>query len=347
MVQKHEGKNSGIGQTRFAPTPSGFLHAGNAANALIIFGLAAKYGAKVLLRIDDLDAARVRPEYLQDIFQVLDGLHLHPDQGPKNPAEMAEWSQHRRLKNYQQLLDQLVATGRVYACRCSRNQLLQAGYGGRYPGVCRHKNLPLDQPGLSWRLNTEGLEPVSWQDAWLGPQTGQGAANEGDFIIRRKDGLPAYHVASLSDDVQFGIDLIVRGQDLAGSTATQLQLAQLAGLEAFGKAVFVHHPLLKSPDGQKLSKSAGAAAISRTASSSQAAENRLSPANSQSETTNTPSAPHSPGNRGPSPAEHYRNVAVLLGADPGQLPKEPTWADLLEVFNAYDLPHPGALHLSL
>jgi glutamyl-tRNA synthetase len=323
MVQKSGGKISGIAQTRFAPTPSGFLHAGNAANALIIFGLAAKYGAGVLLRIDDLDAARVRDEYLHHIFDVLEWLHLRPDQGPENPAAMAEWSQQRRLANYERLLDHLVATGRVYACRCSRNQLLQAGYGGRYPGLCRNKKLPLDQPGLSWRLNTEGLEPVPWHDAWFGPQTGQVTRDEGDFIIRRKDGLPAYHIASLSDDAHFGINLIVRGQDLADATAAQLQLARLAGLEAFCKAVFVHHPLLRSPDGQKLSKSAGAAAIRRTA------------------------AIPSLEDAGPSPADHYRNAAKILGADPQTLPPEPSWTDLLEVFAAHDLPHPGALHLSL
>ncbi len=323
MVQKNGGKISCDWQTRFAPTPSGFLHAGNAANALITFGLAAKFGAQVLLRIDDLDAARVKPEYLNNIWQILALLGLKPDQGPSNLQEMEPWSQHQRLANYQQLLDKLIATGRVYGCSCSRNQLLQAGYSSRYPGTCRHKNLPLDQPGISWRLNTDGLDPVSWTDAWQGPQSINTTRDEGDFIIRRKDGLPAYHIASLSDDTTFGINLIVRGQDLLRSTAAQLLLARLAGLAAFNSATFVHHPVLKGSNGQKLSKTAGSAAITRTTAMPSLAEG------------------------GPSPAEHYRNAAAMLGATPETLPKQPRLADLLQVFAAYDLPHPQALHLSL
>ncbi|MBI1193840.1 MAG: tRNA glutamyl-Q synthetase [Bacteroidetes bacterium] len=323
MVQHTRGKYTAALRTRFAPTPSGFLHAGNAANALIIFGLAYKFGAKVLLRIDDLDSARVRPEYLDNIWQVLDWLGLKPDEGPATPSEMVQWSQHQRLVNYTLLLDQLVATGRVYACSCSRNQLLQAGNASRYPGNCRHKNVPLEQPGTSWRLNTEGLDPVTWTDAWQGPQIIDIAREQGDFIIRRKDGLPAYHIASLSDDTAFGINLAVRGLDLIGSTGAQLLLAKLAGLTVFQSAVFVHHPLLKGADGQKLSKSAGAAAIGRKAAQSSLME------------------------QGPSPAEHYRSAAALMGAEPASLPEQAQLTDLLQVFQSHDLPHPHALPLSL
>ncbi len=224
---------------------------------MMTWALAAHFKTRVALRIDDLDTLRIKPEYIDNIFQVLEQLQLRPDKGPQKAEQVPEWSQHTRWQQYETFLERLIQSGRVYACSCSRATILASDPSGRYPGTCRERNLPLDEPNLSWRLNTQGLNAVKWEDALLGPQQLKPAEDSGDWVIRRRDGLPAYHIASLSDDLNCKVDLIVRGEDLLPSTAVQISLARLAGYEQFGQLRFYHHPLLLNETGQKLSKSAG------------------------------------------------------------------------------------------
>jgi glutamyl/glutaminyl-tRNA synthetase len=248
--------------SRIAPTPSGYLHLGNAFNFLLTEKITRGKGGNLRLRIDDLDAPRLRREYLEDIFETLKWLGIGIDAGPHNVAEQMEgYSQQLRIGQYNQLLERLVGTGKVFACECSRKEVQERSVDGQYPGTCRDKKLPLSTEGLAWRYRTDGDDIVTWTDAIMGPQTISISDYARDFIIRRRDGLPAYHVASLSDDVAYRIDTIVRGEDLLFSTAAQLWLAKSAGLDAFSNCAFYHHPLLVDETGEKLSKSAGSMSL--------------------------------------------------------------------------------------
>lgn len=241
--------------TRLAPTPSGYLHIGNILNFLLVQDWAKQLGAKILLRIDDLDSDRVQAHYVDYIFEVLEKLGISWDLGPRNRTDLATWSQHKRSSVYETLLQQLINTGRVYACDCSRAQLQSRGER-EYQGYCRHRNIPLDADNVAWRLITDEVDVVFLEKAneRISPNLFQ---KTGDPVIRRRDGIAAYHVASLADDIEFGVTHVVRGSDLLDATALQVYMAQLLGLNAFNQLSFWHHPLLVNQEGVKLSKSAG------------------------------------------------------------------------------------------
>lgn len=249
-------------RTRIAPTPSGFLHLGNAASFLLTAALARQSGARLLLRIDDMDRERVRPEYVQDVFDTLRFLEIDWEEGPRNAEEFeARWSQRHRLPLYEAALRQLAAGGHVFACTCSRAEVLQAGGDGGYPGTCLHKGLSLDTPGAAWRLDTTAPRPLVWRTPQGPQQAAELPPSVRHFVVRKKDGAPAYQLSSLADDVHFGVDFIVRGADLLDSTLAQLYAAQVLGLSAFTGSSFIHHGLLPDEQGNKLSKSAGATSV--------------------------------------------------------------------------------------
>jgi glutamyl-tRNA synthetase len=227
---------------RFAPTPSGYLHIGNALNFVLNWLLARLNGGKILLRIDDLDAERKRPEYVADVFENLLWLELDWDEGPISPEDFEKnWSQRLRLPLYFKQLDKLRATGLLFACRKSRRDL--EPFDGQYPPGFRRQGIPLDEPDAAWRVDASMAKSLA------------------DFIVRRRDGLPAYQVASLADDLFFGITHVVRGADLGPSTASQRFLAECLNEDNFLTINFLHHPLLTDEHGAKLSKSEGAAAL--------------------------------------------------------------------------------------
>ena len=248
--------------TRIAPTPSGFLHLGNAYSFLTTQSLAQKHGAKILLRIDDLDRERYRPAYVEDIFETLDFLEITIDQGPKNLREFeSEWSQIHRMEKYEQALNQIPATGKIFACDCSRKKIQQLDPSGYYLGQCIDRKYPLDRPDSAWRMDTQEsdfLQFAEYPDRKESKLIPQDAAF---YIVRKKDRLPAYHLTSMVDDLHFGVDLIVRGSDLYSSTLAQLDLARSIGADRFSSIVFHHHPLIKGPNKEKLSKSEGATSI--------------------------------------------------------------------------------------
>lgn len=242
---------------RLAPTPSGFLHKGNTFNFLLNWMYSRQLGANILLRIDDLDAARSRVEYLEDIFETLHWLEIDWNLGPKDVNDFQQnWSQTLRLPNYQAQLEKLVAKGLVFACDCSRKSLQEAGFTGAYPGICENKNLPLNND-FAWRVRVPVGEVISIQDAKVGLINVNLSATLGSFVIKTREGIPAYQLASLCDDVQFGVTHVIRGQDLLASTAAQLYLAKILVLEIFQNIQFYHHPLITDLAGNKLSKSAG------------------------------------------------------------------------------------------
>lgn len=248
--------------TRIAPTPSGFLHAGNAVNFLLIEKIAKITGSRILLRIDDLDMERTRQEYLQDIFDSLHWLGIEWHMGPRSVEEhIANWSQTSRISRYAQLLDRLRALGVLYACTCSRSRMDRAEHL-----ACKRGDHDLDDPAAAWRIRIREGTMVGMRDLQGGISSFDVAALIGDTTLRQRPiggsvCLPAYQIASLADDIDRNVSLIVRGADLLPSTAVQLHLASLLGLDHFLRISFWHHPLIKDEDGRKLSKSDGSASL--------------------------------------------------------------------------------------
>lgn len=244
-----------ITKTRLAPTPSGYLHLGNVLSFAITAYLAEKNNAKILLRIDDIDRARVRPEYVQDIFDTLNYLAIPWHEGPKDAADFEQnYSQVHRMHLYNYALDQLKSNDKIYACSCSRSNMETCN--------CLSKNIPLDAKDVCWRLITDKQADIYVKDI-------SGVVNEGfilpdevrNFIVRKKDGFPAYQLTSVVDDLFYAVNLVVRGQDLWPSTLAQGALAAALGSEDFASIGFYHHPLINGVDGQKLSKSAGSTSV--------------------------------------------------------------------------------------
>ncbi len=249
--------------TRFAPAPTGYLHLGHVVNAIYVWGIARATGAEVLLRIEDHDRQRCRPEYEAALLDDLDWLGFAPDRHPTKEfrAGASTGRQSDRQPIYEEAADQLRAAGLVYGCRCSRQDLAAAGRSVEgeiiYPGTCRERQWPLDDRA-AWRVRI-GTGTETFDDLLCGPQLQDPAAQCGDLVIRDRLGNWTYQfVASVDDDRQ-GVDLVVRGRDLLASTGRQQRLARLNGRAV--SAAFAHHPLvMKSPD-QKLSKSDGATGV--------------------------------------------------------------------------------------
>jgi glutamyl/glutaminyl-tRNA synthetase len=246
-------------KTRIAPTPSGYLHVGNILSFSLTVALARRAGASVLLRIDDLDRERVSRDFLEDIFETLRFLEIPWDEGPADVTEFERrYSQVHRMELYEKALRALREAGSVFGCACSRRQLRE----GIYPGTCRELGLSLEAEDVSWRLRTSGSEVLRVKTLDRGMIETELPAEMQDFVVRRKDGFPAYQLTSLVDDVYYGVDGIVRGEDLWPSTLAQHYLSVcLPGTEPFRAATFYHHALLKGADGEKLSKSAGVTSI--------------------------------------------------------------------------------------
>lgn len=247
-----------FGRTRLAPTPSGYLHLGNLFSFSLTAALAAKSGAKILLRIDDLDQDRVRPEYVEDIFETLSFMNIAWHEGPDSyESYLNNYSQLGRQQLYNKALNYLKENNMVYACSCSRNQVHQNGFQGSYPGTCRLKGISLDEKDVCWRLITDGQVDLKIKDLKEGGVTTKLPATMFDFIVKKKDSCAAYQLSSLIDDWHFGVDFIVRGEDLWPSTLAQTYLAGVLNQTSFLNTVFYHHPLVKNAEGVKLSKSAG------------------------------------------------------------------------------------------
>ncbi|HUQ14618.1 MAG TPA: glutamate--tRNA ligase family protein [Gemmatimonadales bacterium] len=244
--------------TRFAPSPTGFLHLGHVANAICVWGVARALGGRVLLRVEDHDRGRSRPEYEAAALEDLEWLGLAPDLG--TPAELRlGTSPHRQSdceRAYAAALEGLARTARVYACDCTRKDIAaEAGdpldQETRYPGRCRDRGLPLTD-GRGIRIVMEpGAE--TFADALLGVVTQAPSEQCGDLLLRDRTGNWTYQFAVVVDDDRHDVDLVVRGEDLLPSTGRQIRLSRMLGRER--PPVFLHHPLIRKEDGAKLSKS--------------------------------------------------------------------------------------------
>ena len=252
-------------RTRIAPTPSGFLHAGNGVSFILTYAITRAFEGTILLRIDDLDAERMRPEYVDDIFKTLNWLGLEYDEGPISPDDFYQnFSQHKRLEIYNNFIQKLQTTDLLYECQCSRKDIRLHSLNGLYPKTCRNNHLTADsiyKKETAWRIQVEDFTTICFEEWQKENFSIKLDTTLGDFIIRQKNGLPAYQIASLADDELYKINFIVRGNDLLNSTAAQVFLAEQIEHSPFPKNTFYHHPLLKNTEGVKFSKSEGAIAL--------------------------------------------------------------------------------------
>jgi glutamyl/glutaminyl-tRNA synthetase len=246
--------------TRFAPSPTGYLHLGHVANAIYVWGIARALGGRVLLRMEDHDRGRCRPAYEAAALEDLDWLGLEPDLGPT--AEFRSGSSPYRQSDcsacYEEALARLGERSGIFACDCSRKDIAaEAGDAFNeetvYPGRCRDRGLePAPDRGVRLRMEP-GVE--RFVDGLLGEQSQDPAAQCGDLLLRDRLGQWTYQLAVVVDDLRHEVDLVIRGEDLLSSTGRQLRMARLLGRER--PLVFTHHPLISKPDGAKLSKASG------------------------------------------------------------------------------------------
>ncbi len=269
-------------KSRIAPTPSGFLHIGNLYSFLLTWLWTKLNNGKLLLRIDDMDGERCRDEYLQDIFETLQFVDIDYDEGPTDVHDFKQhFTQHKRLENYYAAIEKLQSLESLYACICSRKDM-QSNLNMVDPLHCKEKKLPFNTPNSALRINVQNNPSVAFNDYLQGELTVNLPSVIPDFVVRQKNGLPSYQICSLVDDLLFGITHIVRGEDLLPSTAAQLHLAKtldevskpypptgnkhlkealLEKTGIFRQIRFLHHPLIKGWNGDKLSKSAGDTSI--------------------------------------------------------------------------------------
>jgi glutamyl-Q tRNA(Asp) synthetase len=246
-------------RTRFAPAPTGLLHLGHLVNAMHVWGVARAFGGQVVLRIEDHDQTRCRPEYERALLDDLDWLGFAPDlfdtasfvrDRTQHPAR-----QSNQNARYAAAMRELDAGGLVYPCRCTRKDIAQRaphapGEEPCYPGTCREALVPPDE-SLARRLRLP-KHPITFQDIRLGAVTQVPALQCGDLLIRDRHAQWTYQFAVVVDDMAHDIDVIIRGEDLLSSTGRQLHLAALLGRTA--PLTFLHHTLLVHADGSKLSK---------------------------------------------------------------------------------------------
>lgn len=228
---------------------------GSLVAAMASYADALAQNGRWLLRIEDIDAARCSIESERMIRAQLDAYGFISD------GEVLRQSQ--RTATYQQALAQLIARGRIYTCRCTRKALESAPKNNDgetiYPGTCRNANIPVDTPHTSLRVRVESAPAVSFVDRAFGEITQTLADDIGDFVVRRSDGVHAYQLAVVVDDAEQGVTHVVRGADLLGNTARQIFLQQLLRVAT---PRYRHVPIVRSQDGEKLSKQTRAEHIS-------------------------------------------------------------------------------------
>ncbi|MDU2242591.1 MAG: tRNA glutamyl-Q(34) synthetase GluQRS [Paenibacillus sp.] len=255
---------------RFAPTPSGDMHLGNAKIALLSWLQMRAAGGVFILRIEDIDIQRSKPEITERILADLRWLGLDWDAGPGASEASGPYLQSQRTSLYEEALAKLAADGRLYPCFCSRAELLAvagaphglSSEGAPYPGTCRslspeerERRAQRKEPSLRFAI---GPEAVSFVDGIAGPQVFPPGSG-GDFVVRRADRMYSYQLAVTVDDALMGITDVLRGDDLLDSTPRQLQLYAALGLTP---PAFAHAPLILGEDGRRLAKRHGDLGIS-------------------------------------------------------------------------------------
>jgi glutamyl-Q tRNA(Asp) synthetase len=231
-------------KTRFAPSVTGHLHLGHAVNAVYVWGVAWALGGEVVVRLEDHDRGRYRPEYERSILDDLTWLGLYAEGDPIS-------RQREHQDRYESAAQRLRGTGRTFNCECTRRTLeSEQGESSRYPGICREKGLT-PGPGRSLRFRVDD-RPVSFTDLRLGSQHQVPAEQCGDFVLRDAQGQWTYQHCVVVDDLAEGITLVVRGEDILESTGRQILLHE--ALADRPLPAYFHHPLVTDASGRKLSK---------------------------------------------------------------------------------------------
>jgi len=245
--------------TRFAPSPTGWLHLGHVANAAWTWRTAERLGAGVILRMEDHDRTRCRPEYERQIYDDLAWLGFAPtaESIASLQAATSLFRQSDSTEAYEDALARLGVEGLVYGCDCSRSSIarelgdgLVEGRELRYPGTCRERGLR-PGPGIGARIRLPDVV-YGFEDLELGPQHQRPQAQCGDLLARDRLGQWTYQFAVVVDDIRHRITHVIRGADLLLSTGRQVALARLLGRET--GPVFLHHPIVHGAGGAKLSK---------------------------------------------------------------------------------------------
>lgn len=260
--------------TRFAPSPTGLLHEGHAFSAGIAYQRARQAAGRFLLRIEDIDATRCRPEFDAALLQDLAWLGLHWEEPVRRQAQ--------HFGKYRAALDSLAQRGLLYPCFCTRKQvqaeLARIGAAPHaedgqaiYPGTCRHlasaERAKRIAQGTSYALRLDiaaafaGLEPLTWQDETIGTQTVTLTSlqqSHGDVVLARKETPASYHLCVTLDDASQGVTLVTRAEDLRGATPLHRLLQALFDLPT---PAYAHHPLLRDPSGERLAKRKNAPAL--------------------------------------------------------------------------------------
>lgn len=242
--------------TRFAPSPNGHLHLGHALSAIVAHDIAKARGGRFLLRIEDIDGPRSRPELAAEFRRDLEWLGLEWEEVP---------AQSTRLASYAAAAETLRQRGLLYPCTCTRSEIEAAGArpgleGLIYPGTCKH-GAPDPARPAAWRLDAKKAlaetGPLVWEDTLAGPQKVD-LSGLGDVVLVRKDLPASYHLAVTLDDAADGVTLVTRGADLFAASHVHRNLQALLGLPV---PRWHHHPLLLGEDGEKLAKRCGSPAL--------------------------------------------------------------------------------------
>jgi glutamyl-tRNA synthetase len=258
-------------RSRFAPSPTGDLHLGNARTALLAWLQARHAGGAFVLRVEDLDFGRVRPGIMESQLADLRWLGLDWDEGPDVGGPFAPYLQSQRKERYEEALRRLEEQRRLFSCFCSRREIAAAASaphagdeeGPAYPGRCRdlsagerrRREAERGAPALRFRARPG---EVRFHDLLQGDLAFHPAGEVGDFVVRRRDGVAAYQLAVVVDDAAMEITRVLRGADLLPSTARQLLLYEALGLRP---PAWTHVPLLLGPDGERLAKRHGAISL--------------------------------------------------------------------------------------
>ncbi len=250
---------------RLAPTPSGYLHLGNARSFLLAWLWTRSAGGRVVMRIEDIDMPRCSRELRDQALEDIAWLGLDWDEGPHAGDAIGPYDQSTRFEFYRHALDQLIHAGKAYPCVCSRKDIEEAtraphgDEGAIYPGTCRGRFATFAQAAEfaksppAWRFAFEDA-PISFHDEIQGPITIK-PRELGDFVLWRKDGLPSYQLAVTCDDAAMGMTQVLRGRDLIQSTARQLALYKALELQA--PKQWSHVPLMFAQDKRRLAKRDG------------------------------------------------------------------------------------------
>jgi glutamyl/glutaminyl-tRNA synthetase len=251
---------------RLAPSPTGLLHLGHARTFQTAHQRARERNGTLVMRIEDLDRSRCRPEFTQALLEDLHWIGLEWQEGGTHGGPYGPYSQSERLPLYRDAFEQLRRSGHLFACTCSRREIQQSALAPHpgddepiYPGTCRlQPTIPGEtprsdrtEPSANWRFRVPQGTTIEFIDGMCGPQRFVAGVDFGDFVVWRNDDTPSYQLAVTVDDAAMHITEVVRGEDLLRSTARQLLLYHALG---FQPPAFAHCPLVTDASGIRLAK---------------------------------------------------------------------------------------------